>query len=115
MHRRRPGRRHVDRDGVAVGSVIMQLARSAPSPHPNSGLPEFGTIERSKSDKSDFDWGEGWGEGGRLSRQSCIPLTPTLSPNGEREPTEFAETSLARTAVGAVIVQRVRCAPSSRR
>src|SRR5262245_35088162 len=93
----------------------MQRPRCAPSPHPNSGLPEFGTIERSKSDKSDFDWGEGWGEGGRLSRESCIPLTPTLSPSGEREPTEFADTALARTAVGAVIVQRVRCAPSPRR
>src|SRR5262249_54151505 len=27
-----------------------------PSPAPNSGLPEFGTLSRPKSDKSDFGW-----------------------------------------------------------
>jgi pyruvate dehydrogenase E2 component (dihydrolipoamide acetyltransferase) len=38
---------------------------AAPSPHPNSGLPEFGT-GRPKSDKSDFGWGEGGGEGAQM-------------------------------------------------
>ena len=33
----------------------VQQARSAPPP-PNSGLPEFGTLSRPKSDKSDFGW-----------------------------------------------------------
>src|SRR5262249_42791016 len=33
--------------------------------------------------------GEGWGEGVRISPSSCNPLTPTLSPNGERESTEL--------------------------
>jgi hypothetical protein len=27
-----------------------------PSPAPNSGLPEFGTLSRPKSDKPDFGW-----------------------------------------------------------
>ncbi len=34
------------------------LASLATSPHPNSGLPEFGTISWPKSDISDFGWGE---------------------------------------------------------
>jgi mono/diheme cytochrome c family protein len=55
----------------------------APSPHPNSGLPEFGTIEWSKSDKSDFDWGEGWDEGvAVIQLKLSNPLTPALSPPG---------------------------------
>src|SRR5262249_23280552 len=33
-------------------------------------------------------WGEGWGEGVTHYRWSCNPLTPALSPNGEREQTE---------------------------
>jgi hypothetical protein len=37
--------------------------KRAPSPHPNSGLPEFGILSWSKSDISDFDWGEGWVRG----------------------------------------------------
>ena len=32
--------------------------RASTSPQPNSGLPEFGSIERPKSDISDFGWGE---------------------------------------------------------
>ncbi len=34
------------------------MAAAFTSPRPNSGLPEFGIIKWSKSDISDFDWGE---------------------------------------------------------
>jgi hypothetical protein len=34
-------------------------------PRPNSGLPEFGTMMWSKSDRSDLDWGRVAAEGGR--------------------------------------------------
>src|SRR5712692_11314322 len=34
--------------------------------------------------------GEGWGEGFRSLSLAGNPLTPTLSPNGERERTEIA-------------------------
>jgi len=47
----------------AAGAVCGSVPQGTPSPHPNSGLPEFGTIKWSKSETSDFDWGEGWGEG----------------------------------------------------
>src|SRR6266508_2035470 len=39
--------------------MICRRTRWAPSPHPNSGLPEFGTLSWPKSDKSDFGWGKG--------------------------------------------------------
>ena len=66
--------------------------------NPKSGLPDFGHIEWSKSDKSDFDWERGGVRGYGLSIESRIrflsmnlgPLTPTLSPKGERERSEFA-------------------------
>src|SRR5712691_6711112 len=38
---------------------MVPRSRSAPSPHPNSGLPEFGTLSWPKSDKSDFGWERG--------------------------------------------------------
>ena len=58
-------RAHIPREGVtnrhrAAPSPGM-CARGAhipTSPHPNSGLPEFGTISWPKSDISDLGWGE---------------------------------------------------------
>src|SRR5262249_10934714 len=56
------------RRGSSLLTAIMQQRWSAPSPRR----------------------GEGWGEGGRVYREGGNPLAPTLSPNGEREPTELA-------------------------
>src|ERR1700737_1850334 len=47
-------------------------AQGAPiptSPHPNSGLPEFGTLKWPKSDISDLGWGEG--------KKGCVNLIGT--------------------------------------
>src|SRR6516225_61622 len=41
--------------------------RSPPSPRTNSGLPEFGSFNGPKSDKSDFGWGEGNGARGEAA------------------------------------------------
>jgi hypothetical protein len=79
-----PTHRHrirVLRGGFDVVRALMQQTRCAPSPHPNSGLPEFGTLDRPKSDKSDFGWGEGWGEGGRGPSRDQNP-SPHPSPYG---------------------------------
>jgi hypothetical protein len=56
--------------------------------HPNSGLPEFGTLSWPKADESDFGWERGGVRGYGLS-MAGNPLTPALSPSGERERTEF--------------------------
>src|SRR4029453_15058276 len=61
------------------------------SPRPNSGLPEFGTIERSKSDKSDLDWGEGGGGG---VTEFSIDLNPSPHPS----PTQVGLARLARNS-----------------
>src|SRR6266851_1869736 len=63
--------------------------RCAPSPHPNSGLPEFGTLDWPKSDISDFGWGEGWGEG---VRSLSIDLNPSPHPS----PTQVGPARLAQ-------------------
>jgi hypothetical protein len=55
--------------------------------HPNSGLPEFGTLGWPKSDRSDFGWERGGVRGHGFS-MAGNPLTPALSPNGERERTK---------------------------
>ena len=70
---RRPDARHDEERASAAGGHRPAVARVSrrrcrglgelPLRHPNSGLPEFGTIEWPKSDISDFGWGEGWGEG----------------------------------------------------
>src|SRR6266545_3504994 len=59
-------------------------ARCAPSPHPNSSLPEFGTLDWPKSDISDFGW--------------------------EREQTEFAARSVIPSPIAAemTLVSRFR-------
>jgi FAD/FMN-containing dehydrogenase/Fe-S oxidoreductase len=47
------------RDALHVARVLAMSVNGGPLPlpalHPNSGLPEFGTLKWSKSDKSDFD------------------------------------------------------------
>jgi tRNA(Ile)-lysidine synthase len=79
--------------GAMARMSPLPVAQRAPSPRPNSGLPEFGTIERSKSETSDFDWGEGWGKGARASRSD--PPHPNalcafdLSPPGRGEEAEI--------------------------
>jgi hypothetical protein len=58
---------------LGVMGMRAQQIRCAPSPHPNSGLPEFGTLSGPKSDISDFGGGESWGEGvTALSRQPSV-------------------------------------------
>ena len=56
--------------GLAAMQKISPLPAlmRAPSPQPNSGSPEFGTLERPKSETSDFGVGEGWG-GGAASKK----------------------------------------------
>ena len=79
-----PTHRHrirVLRGGFEVVRALVQQTRCAPSPHPNSGLPEFGTLDWPKSDKSDFGWGEGWGEGVRSPSRDQNP-SPHPSPYG---------------------------------
>src|SRR5262249_6797346 len=49
---------------------------------PNPGLPGFGTLDWPKSGKPDFGWGEGWGEGVRIYRET-LTLHPTPLPMGE--------------------------------
>jgi hypothetical protein len=52
----------------------------------------LGTLSRPKSDKSDFGWERGWGEG--LS-SFVAPVTPHRNhlPKGERARTEIAASS----------------------
>jgi len=72
--------------------------RRAPSPRPNSGLPEFGNIDWPKSDISDFGWGEGWGEGVRVYREAPPPSPAALCAS--TSPLR-GEVKLATRAVGA--------------
>src|SRR5260370_13716552 len=61
---RKSGRPDLRWGGVGGGGdqiLAPQLPKALPPspalPHPNSGLPEFGTLSWPKSDKSDFGWG----------------------------------------------------------
>jgi hypothetical protein len=56
---------------------------------PNSGLPEFGTLSRPKSDESDFGWERGGVRGYGLS-MGFEPPHPNPLPKGEREQSQFA-------------------------
>src|SRR5712691_2147064 len=53
--------------------------RSAPSPRPNPGLPEFGTLSWPKSDKSDF----GWERAHQYAPHSRLARQKTRSPSRE--------------------------------
>src|SRR5262245_36724422 len=56
-----------------------------PSPQRKSDISDFRLVNNwPKSGRPDFGWGEGGGEGGPIS-EFVSPLTPTLSPKGERE------------------------------
>src|SRR6266568_7460356 len=60
-----------DPQGQPATTIWKVMGRgSSPSPRPNSGLPEFGRLDWPKSDKSDFGWGEGRGEGGSPGTES---------------------------------------------
>src|SRR6266496_5063188 len=68
-------------------SRYRDLLRWAPSPRPNSGLPEFGPLNWPKSDKSDFGW-ERVGVRGSQSIEKSGPPHPGPLPFGafgERE------------------------------
>ncbi len=88
-----PGRRHRGGDRRCSGTKKRRRegkaepsARRAPSPQPKSDTSDFGrSIKRPNSDRSEFGWGEGWGEGVPAPRSIGNPLTPALSPSGERE------------------------------
>ena len=46
-----------ERVGVrGFGSIDRPQPLTPPLSHPNSGLPEFGTLSWPKSDRSDFGW-----------------------------------------------------------
>ena len=51
---------------------------------PKSDVSDFGQLKVPNSGKPELGWVRGYG----LSMVSGNPLTPTLSPNGEREHTE---------------------------
>ena len=60
------------------------LVGEGAEPHPNSGLPEFGTLKLPKSDTSDFGCGEA-GEGGFASIDTGVFAanpSPGRSPSG---------------------------------
>ena len=59
---------------------------------PKSDVSDFGQPEVPNSGKPEFGWERGGVRGYGLSIVSGNPLTPTLSPNGEREHTEPAAT-----------------------
>jgi DNA helicase II / ATP-dependent DNA helicase PcrA len=65
--------------------LLGQSISALTSPHPNSGLPEFGTKGGPESDKSDFSRGEGVG----LSAPPGFAPRP-FPANGERAHTEQA-------------------------
>src|SRR6266568_9089325 len=69
--------------------MIGRQTRWAPSPRPNSGLPEFGRLDWPKLDKSGFGWGEGGGEGVRDLSIDLYP-SPQPSPHGRGSPPESA-------------------------
>src|SRR6266567_6375595 len=88
------GGEHIHANLESSGVVTARAANST-SPLPKSDLSDFGQSKRPNSGKPEFGWGEvgarsAPGEGGRISRIDPAPLTPTLSPNGERECTELA-------------------------
>jgi len=61
---------------------------------PNSGKPEFGW-ERAALFCNIKEWVRGFAS----NSEAGMPLTPTLSPNGERERTEFAARPMRHDAV----------------
>src|SRR5919204_5659998 len=68
-------------------------------PHPNSGLPEFGTLDWPKSGKPDFGWGGVGGGGHYLRRGWCItapPPPPPPPPQGGGGETEGGAGGLRR-------------------
>ncbi len=80
-----------------TAKAVAQTGGRSPSPRPNSGSPEFGNLKRPKSDKSDFGWGEGRGEGdtprARRGGESPSPASLRSAPSprtrgeGPRKPT----------------------------
>jgi hypothetical protein len=62
--------------------------------HPNSGLPEFGTVKWPKSDISDFGCAAGEG---LPHIESRLPPHPNPLPNAERESAEFVAALRANT------------------
>jgi hypothetical protein len=58
---------------------LLRLNSELPSPTPNSGLPEFGSLNRPKSDKSDFGW-----ERAQLRRPRSRPNTHAHAFHGSR-------------------------------
>src|SRR5438034_5553135 len=67
-------------EGEAFGQCRRDKLGPLPLP-PNSGLPEFGTLSRPKSDESDFGWERGGVRGYGLSRW---PVTPSPRPSPQR-------------------------------
>jgi hypothetical protein len=66
-------------------SVRRRDARyCALSPHPNSGLPEFGNYRWPKSGKPDFGWGEGR-RGASPDRRSSSPSRRMRSAFGRQQ------------------------------
>src|SRR5262245_61780760 len=64
---------------------MRRLWRPLPRLHPNSGLPEFGIIDRPKSDKSDFGWRDREGaSAGRAFRSNPLPSPPPQAGEGAR-------------------------------
>ena len=63
-------RNSVSREGDHIGSG---RAAFCSLPQPNSGVPEFGRDNWSKSETSDVDMGEGWGGGYLFDSAGLIP------------------------------------------
>src|SRR5439155_26486652 len=83
---RRKGRRGRRPAGRQDGSPLTPSEPGlAPSPQPNSGVPEFGHDNWSKSETSEVDMGEGWGGGCLFDAADRIP--PSRLARTAREPT----------------------------
>src|SRR5207245_2434761 len=91
---RRKGRRGRRPAGRQDGSPLTPSEPGlAPSPQPNSGVPEFGHDNWSKSETSEVDMGEGWGGGGLFDAAELIaPSRPAAKQRGLRRGLPFRRT-----------------------
>src|ERR1700693_6206842 len=92
-------------DFISGWPVCARLRAQAPSPRQTRVFPGLAIMNRSKSETSDLDRGEGWGQGDRLFDRYVEIVTP--SSGSLREPSsphrgevEQASRSVVPTSLG---------------